>query len=114
MPEYKQVRRFPRASGEFPMFVELLSGRPYAGFSRTRTLGSGGCMFETDETLGFLSLMKMSISVGGRIVNADGRVAYERRTGDQRVEVGVEFLRVAPADRSHLEDVVLTRQQQPA
>jgi hypothetical protein len=98
-------RRFPRLKCDHPVFVEVLSERGPQGFSRTRTLGEGGCCFKSPHGLGYRSLMKVAISVQGKVVSADGRVAYERPQGGG-YEVGVEFLRLAPEDRLHIRALV--------
>lgn len=62
-------------------------------------------MFPSPRRVGYLSLLKLSISIGGRIVNADGRVAYERwrpKGEGEDIEVGIEFLRLSAADRAFL------------
>jgi hypothetical protein len=104
-PAARPQRRFPRLSCDHPIFVEVLADRGPQGFSRTRTLGEGGCSFKSPQNLGYLSLMKLAISVQGKVVNADGRVVYER-PHDDGVEVGIEFLRLAPEDRLHIRALV--------
>ena len=90
---------------DHPVFVEVLAERGPQGFSRTRTLGEGGCSFKSPQNLGYLSLMKLAISVQGKVVSADGRVVYERPQ-DGGYEVGIEFLRLAPEDRLHIRALV--------
>lgn len=86
--------------------VEQIGDGEFQGFSQTRVLGEGGCMFVAASSVGYLSLFKLSISVAGRVIHADGRVVYERlrrRLGPgDIVEVGIEFLRLDPDDRSFL------------
>ena len=99
------VRRFPRLDTVHPLFVEVLEERGPQGFSRTRSLGEGGCSFKSPQHLGYLSLMKLAISVQGKVVNADGRVVYERPQ-EGGYEIGIEFLRLAPEDRLHIRALV--------
>jgi hypothetical protein len=99
-------RRFPRLQAAHPLFVEIFDDRAAGVFARTEVIAEGGCMFTSTDSFGFRSLMRLFISTGGRIVNADARVAYERRRRDGRYEVGVEFLRVSPVDRAHLRALV--------
>lgn len=105
---YAQSRRHPRTDASHPCFVERIGEEPIELFSQTRTLGTGGCCFRSERSLGYRSLAKISLSVDGRVFSADGRVAYERALGDG-TEVGVEFLRLAPEDRIHLRSVVEKR-----
>lgn len=103
------VRRFPRVPAEHAVMVRLLGVRPFEEFARTRILGPGGCMFVSQESLGFGSLMELSIAVQGRVLKTDCRVVYEIRKGEEEHQVGVEFLRISSADRAFLETVVSQR-----
>jgi hypothetical protein len=103
-----KIRRFPRVQAEHAVMLRLLGVRPFEEFARTRVLGPGGCMFVSQESLGFGSLMELSIAVQGRVLRTDSRVVYEIRKGDSH-QVGVEFLRISPADRAFLETVIAQR-----
>jgi c-di-GMP-binding flagellar brake protein YcgR len=103
-------RRFPRVSFEKPALVRLIgTDRPFEEFAKTRVLGAGGCMFVSRESLGFSTLMELMISCRGRVIKTDSRVVYEIRRGPGEYEVGVEFLRISPTDRAHVESIVTTR-----
>jgi hypothetical protein len=99
------ARRFPRLRCDHPVFVEVIEERGPQGFSRTRSLGEGGCSFKSPQNFGYLSLMKLAISVEGKVLKADGRVVYERPQ-EGGIEVGIEFLRLAPEDRLHIRALV--------
>jgi hypothetical protein len=104
---YRRPRRYPRVSCQAPLYVEQIGDGDFQGFSRTHVLGEGGCMFVSPTKVGFLSLLKLSILLDGRVLAADGRVAYElprERSAAEagEVEVGVEFLRMSALDRAHL------------
>jgi len=101
-------RRFARLRVEQPLFVEVLQDRGAQGFSRTRSLGEGGCSFRITDDIGYLSLMKVAISLSGHVVTADGRAVYQLPQNDGGYEVGVEFLRVSPEDRLHIRQLVFT------
>ena len=92
------------------MLVRLLGeSRQYEELTRTHTIGLGGCMFVSPEPVGYGALMEVFISCRGGVARTDGRVVWERphrdpyRRGNQsdeeRVEVGIEFLRMSPSDR---------------
>jgi hypothetical protein len=101
-------RRFPRLKTEHPLFVEVLDERGPQGFARTRSIGEGGCSFKSEDGIGYLSLMKLSIALEGKVVSADGRVVYALHLPgrDGGYEVGVEFLRVSSEDRLHIRSMV--------
>jgi hypothetical protein len=101
-------RRFARLRVDQPLFVEVLEERGAQGFSRTRTIAEGGCSFKSPHDIGYLSLMKISISLSGHVVIADGRAVYQLPQNDGGYEVGVEFLRVSSEDRLHIRQLVST------
>jgi len=104
-----KIRRFPRAEAVHAVMVRLLGVKAFEEFARTRVIGPGGCMFVSEESLGFGSLMELSIALRGRVVKTDSRVVYEIRKSPTEHQVGVEFLRIAPADRAFLESFIAQR-----
>jgi hypothetical protein len=86
--------------------VRLLGVQAFEEFARTRVLGPGGCMFVSEESLGYGSLMELSIALRGRVVKTDSRVVYEVQKSATEHQVGVEFLRISPADRAFIESFV--------
>jgi c-di-GMP-binding flagellar brake protein YcgR len=105
-----KIRRFPRVQAEHAVMVRLLGVRPFEEFARTRILGPGGCMFVSEESLGYGSLMELSIALQGRVLKTDSRVVYENKQNGVH-QVGVEFLRISPADRAFLETIVAQRKR---
>lgn len=105
-PQTTKNRRFPRVQARHAVMVRLLGASPFEEFARTRVIGPGGCMFVSEESLGFGSLMELSIALRGRVVKTDSRVVYEIRRSDTEHQVGVEFLRISSADRAYLETLV--------
>jgi c-di-GMP-binding flagellar brake protein YcgR len=103
-----KIRRFPRIEAEHAVMVRLLGAKAFEEFARTRVIGPGGCMFVSEESLGFGSLMELSIALRGRVVKTDSRVVYEIQNGAKH-QVGVEFLRISPGDRAFLESFVSQR-----
>ncbi len=101
-----RTRRFPRIDAEHAVMVRLLGLGDFEEFARTRVIGPGGCMFVSEESLGFGSLMELSIALRGRVVKTDSRVVYEIRKSATEHQVGVEFLRISSADRNYLETLV--------
>jgi c-di-GMP-binding flagellar brake protein YcgR len=102
-------RRFPRIQAQHAVMVRLLGTSTFEEFARTRVIGPGGCMFVSEESLGFGSLMELSIALRGRVVKADSRVVYEIRRSETEHQVGVEFLRISAADREYLETLITQR-----
>ena len=109
LPLERPVRRFPRVASQLPVRLRILGERRPEALTRTRIISSGGCMLVSDHSIGFGSLMEVTISCDGQMVRADGRVAWERRKSPSEHEVGIEFLRIAPRDRSVLEQLVAAK-----
>jgi len=106
MQSQPKIRRFPRVPAEHAVMVRLLGVQAFEEFARTRVLGPGGCMFVSEESLGYGSLMELSIALRGRVVKTDSRVVYEYQKSATEHQVGVEFLRISPADRAFIESLV--------
>jgi len=109
-----KIRRFPRVQAVHAVMVRLLGVRPFEEFARTRIIGPGGCMFVSEESLGFGSLMELSIAMRGRVVKTDSRVVYEIRKSATEHQVGVEFLRISATDRAYLETLVTPADPRPS
>ena len=107
---YRKDRKFPRIPAEHAVMVRLLGGPRFEGFAKTRVIGLGGCMFVNRESLGYGSLMELLISVEGRVIRADARVAYEVPKNGREHQVGVEFLRLHPSDRELLSSLISRNQ----
>lgn len=104
-----KIRRFPRVQAVHAVMVRLLGISTFEEFARTRVIGPGGCMFVSEESLGYGSLMELSIAVRGRVVKTDSRVVYEISKSPTEHQVGVEFLRITSTDRAFLESFVSQR-----
>lgn len=103
------TRRFPRAASEHIARVRVLSERRPEQLAQTRVVSAGGCMLVSETSIGSGSLLEVMISLDGRLLRADGRVAWERRKGQAEHEVGIEFLRITPRDRDVLERLVAAK-----
>ncbi|HKH44535.1 MAG TPA: PilZ domain-containing protein [Thermoanaerobaculia bacterium] len=108
-PSQRPVRRFPRVSSQLPVRLRILGERRPEALTRTQIVSAGGCMLVSDRSIGFGSLMEVTISCDGQLLRADGRVAWEKRKSPNEHEVGVEFLRITPRDRAVLEQLVAAK-----
>ena len=98
-------RRFPRIRSENPFLVKKLDDERVGAFGKTRVMGTGGCMFVSEEAFAPGTLLAMAISVPGRAIQVVARVAYLQPRGSL-FETGVEFLQVDLADRGLLQDLL--------
>jgi hypothetical protein len=103
------TRRFPRACSQHTVRLRVLGERRPEEIMQTQVISQGGCMLVSDRSIGFGSLLELAITLDGQVVRADGRAAWENRRGRGEYEVGVEFLRISPADRGLLDRMVRAR-----
>jgi hypothetical protein len=108
-PAQHPARRFPRVSSQLPVRLRILGERRPEALTMTRIISPGGCMLVSDRSIGFGSLMEVTISCDGQLLRADGRVAWEKRKSPSEHEVGVEFLRITTRDRAVLEQLVAAK-----
>ena len=101
----RHVRRYPRVETDTLAYVKILGDRRTEKVVGVKVLGAGGCMLVSNDTIGYLSLMELRISLGSRELRADGRVAWESREGREH-HVGIEFLRIGQSDRAAIEALV--------
>jgi len=102
----RPIRRFPRVAADALAYVRILGDRRKEKVAWVKMLGAGGCMLVTDDSIGYLSLMELRISLGSRELRADGRVAWEARQNPREHHVGIEFIRIGQADRTAIERLV--------
>lgn len=111
----RKRRRFPRARVDRPAMVRLLQREPgqepFEGFAKARVLGAGGCMVESPVPLGYAALTDVLISLGDRVIRADGRVVWEAEKDEGRHAVGMEFLRISAEDRVRIESLIAREQR---
>ncbi len=103
--EHREKRRFPRIPAEYAVLMQKLGPGETEEFTKTRTVGLGGCMVVSDQPLGLGAGVELLISLRGGVVKARGRVVYEIPKGDKSYEIGVEFLRMATGDLSLLQSL---------
>ena len=104
-PGQAPVRRYPRMAGEFVVAYRRQlpgGGEIAAQFSRTRSLGLGGLMFESHESLERGESLRLEIVFGEKTIKADGVVVYVDRQDDGPWRNGVQFTEISEYDRDVL------------
>jgi hypothetical protein len=101
-------RRFPRVPSENAILVRRIGESDSELLAKTRSVSSGGCMFVHHEQVGVGAAVELLISLPGRVIKVEGRVVWESAAAPGQIEVGVEFLRIAPDDRRALEAALAT------
>jgi c-di-GMP-binding flagellar brake protein YcgR len=103
MHPQEQRRRYPRIPSENTVLVRKLGPDEVEGFTKTRTVGLGGCMFLSDRTFGEGSYVDLLIAVRHTVIKALAKVVYEHTGRDGAIEIGVEFVQISETDRRLLE-----------
>jgi hypothetical protein len=99
-------RRFPRIPSVSTVLVRRVGDDASEALSKTRSLGAGGCMIVHNARFGNGAVVELTVTVHGQVLKARGRVAWEIEKGPGWVEIGVEFLEVAPEDRPALDKLL--------
>ena len=113
MPGQAPVRRYPRMNAEYVVAYRRQlpdGGLSAPQLSRTRTLGLGGLMFETDNPLERGETLQVEIVLGDYTVKAAGIVVYVDRQGDNPWQNGVQFSEISEDDRDRLLGAYLQRE----
>lgn len=101
MTDLHQRRRFPRLASRHAVLVERLDEEADERLATTRGVGLGGLVFVADRPYGEGAQLHLRINVEREVVDADGRVVWERQDGDGW-QIGVEFVRLGEGDRGRL------------
>lgn len=107
------VRRYPRMVAEYPLSYRRSlpgGGEGESEYSRTRSLGLGGLMFESESPLERGQSLHMEIALGDRTVAALGTIVYVDRNDGGPWQIGVQFTTLTEDDRDALLGVYLHRE----
>lgn len=107
------VRRYPRMAAEYVVAYRRRlpdGGEAAPQLSRTRTLGLGGLMFETDNPLERGESLSVEVVLGEHTIKAAGVVVYVDRQGDGSWQNGVQFTEISEDDRDALLGAYLQRE----
>ncbi|NMC00401.1 MAG: PilZ domain-containing protein [Thermoanaerobaculaceae bacterium] len=105
------TRRFPRIPVEYPLLAELLEEPEEGGFGLTNVVGLGGCSFLANRKFGLNKKLKLTISLVGKVVEAEARVVYENPSEKEKWEIGVEFVKISPFDKYSIEALFHNKQE---
>jgi hypothetical protein len=99
---HEKRRRFPRIHSENLVLVARSGPEPLEGLGKTEQLGLGGCKFLHPEALGIGTVLDLTLSIQGRLLNCQARVVHEAPHGDDFFEECVEFIALSQEDRETL------------
>ena len=107
------VRRYPRMAAEYSVSYRrsLPGGEPgNPVFSRTRSVGLGGLMFESETALERGESLRVEIALGDHTIVAAGTVVYVERRDGGPWQIGVQFTALSEDDRDALLSAYLQRE----
>ena len=112
-PGETPVRRYPRMAAEYAVSYRrsLPGGGPgNPEYSRTRTIGLGGLMFDRETPLERGEVLRLEIALGDHTVAAAGKVVYVERRDGGTWQIGVQFTTLSEDDRDALLGAYLQRE----
>ena len=113
IPGQAPVRRYPRMAAEYVVAYRRLlpdGGESAAQVSRTRSLGLGGLMFESENPLDVGEILRLEIVIGEQTIKAAAVVIYVDRRAEGLWHNGVQFTEIAEDDRDVLLGAYLQRE----
>jgi hypothetical protein len=113
LPGQPPVRRYPRMAAEYVVAYRRRlpdGGEAAEQISRTRSLGLGGLMFESESPLDVGENLRVEIVIGEHAVRAGGVVIYVDRRAEKLWNNGVQFTEISEADRDILLGAYLQRE----
>ena len=106
MTQPGQVRKFPRVPASNPVLVRRATETDSGHFAKARTLGGGGCRFDSKEPFEQGAALWLTIAAGDGFIEAPAQVVYAHKGEGGAWEVGVEFLNLSPMDREALDEIL--------
>ena len=112
-PGQPPVRRYPRMAAEYVVAYRRRlpsGGEANEQLSRTRSLGLGGLMFESENPLDVGETLRLAIVINEHTVSAVGVVIYAERRAEGLWHNGVQFTGISEDDRDVLLGAYLQRE----
>ncbi len=101
-------RKYPRISSENVVMIHRIGPAEQAEMATARQIGLGGLMVSSVESLGVDSYLRLTITIDHEVVEATGRVVWEKPGADGAFDVGVAFVSI---DSAH-SDTILAQMAQ--
>lgn len=99
MEQCANRRRFERIPANSAVLAERANTEPGGLFAVARDLGLGGCALDVASPIETGTRLKLYLSLGSEVVEADGLIVHERPVAEGRFRIGVEFLRMDAKNR---------------
>lgn len=96
-------RKYPRVSSENVVMIHRIGPAEQAEMATAREISLGGLMISSVESLGVDSYLRLTITIDHEVVEATGRVVWERPGADGGFDVGVAFVSI---DSAHSDTIL--------
>ena len=101
-------RQYPRIPSENVVMIHRIGPAEQAEMATARQIGLGGLMISSVESLGVDSYLRLTITIDHEVVDATGRVVWEKPRAQGTFDVGVAFVSI---DSAH-SDAILAQMAQ--
>ncbi len=101
-------RQYPRIPSENVVMIHRIGPAEQQEMTTARQIGLGGLMISSVESLGVDSYLRLTITIDNEVVEATGRVVWEKPGEDGGYDVGVAFISI---DSAH-SDAILVQMAQ--
>ena len=96
-------RQYPRVPTENVVMIHRIGPAEEKEMATALQIGLGGLMISSVESLGVDSYLRLAITIDNEVVEATGRVVWEKPTDDGAFDVGVAFVSI---DSAHSETIM--------
>jgi hypothetical protein len=96
-------RQYPRIPAENVVMIHRIGPAEQAEMATARQIGLGGLMISSVESLGVDSYLRLTITIDHEVVEATGRVVWEKPNSEGAYNVGVAFVSI---DSAHSDTIL--------
>ena len=96
-------RQYPRVPTENVVLIHRIGPAEQKEMATARQIGLGGLMISSVESLGVDAYLRLAITIDNEVVEATGRVVWEKLAEDGSFDVGVAFVSI---DSAHSETIM--------
>lgn len=96
-------RQYPRVPTENVVLIHRIGPAEQKEMATARQIGLGGLMISSVDSLGVDAYLRLAITIDNEVVEATGRVVWEKPAEDGSFDVGVAFVSI---DSAHSETIM--------
>ena len=103
---FDRQRRWVRVDVDLPVLVRRPGDETLGRFGHLRNLSVGGGLLVLDRPMVVGGILKLRLTLGGRVLDTTAKVSYARAKGSDEYQAGVEFLDLSPSDWTHVQEAI--------